>query len=710
MLHVATLSVVVQVDPFGDNGVRIRQAVTGTSIVDPPFQALVSPPPPSSGPVEVGRQSLVNGNIRVDVASDTGYVTVSSISPPALLLTQTSLFFGPPAPASRPNMFRVGVSFDSVAGERIYGLGEHKGGRLNMMPWAHNIQDSQYYPDSFGGDIFIPFYASSRGYSFVWNCPSYGTFSASPPNASSPGGVSWLSNATANADFWIGTAPTGADPAASPFAPLLAAYAAAVGSAPSLVPDWALRFIQSKNRYRRADDVVRVARGHAARGIPLGVVVVDYMHWANWGDFSFDPRCFPDPAAMVASLREVGAEVMVSVWPVVTPQGAWYPAFATAAPPMLLTNLSGVPTPLESWAGEMYFTDPLNPAAAKMYFDAFMQGYGRFGIRAAWLDASEPERAAADNFGQFRMAGAAHTDTEVGEAWVRAHTAAIADGMRRAGHAADDYFILTRSAWAGSWRSGAAVWSGDTRPTWKDLRDAVGSAQQMALSGQVLWTSDMCGYLGGGPADAPFRELCLRWIQFGAFCPLMRLHGCRDGGPPADVCGPTNGDNELWTLFAADPAAYATAVRMVLLRDSLVAYVRDAHAAATSAAATPMVRPMFFAFPGDAAAAAAEAEDQFMLGPDWLVAPVLAAGATSRSVYLPKLPQGAQWVYWWNGTAVGGGGARVEWPLAAGGADFPLFYRDPAVAMPAPPPPPRSVEEILRLAAAADAAERAERR
>jgi hypothetical protein len=70
-----------------------------------------------------------------------------------------------------------------------------------------------------------------------------------------------------------------------------------------------------------------------------------------------------------------------------------------------------------------------------------------------------------------------------------------------------------------------------------------------------------------------------------------------------------------------------------------------------------------------------------VFGPDWLVAPVTAAGAASRSVYLPALQPNQTWVYYFNLSAVGQGGARVE--VATPITEFPLF-----VIRELPPPPP----------------------
>ena len=98
--------------------------------------------------------------------------------------------------------------------------------------------------------------------------------------------------------------------------------------------------------------------------------------------------------------------------------------------------------------------------------------------------------------------------------------------------------------------------------------------QGVGLSGIPLWTTDIGGYGGGDPSDPSFQQLIVRWFQFGAFCPLFRLHGHRGGGPPANQCGPTNGDNEVWNL--ATKADHYDAITAVMhLRESLRPYVEE---------------------------------------------------------------------------------------------------------------------------------------
>lgn len=157
----------------------------------------------------------------------------------------------------------------------------------------------------------------------------------------------------------------------------------------------------------------------------------------------------------------------------------------------------------------------------------------------------------------------------------------------------------------------------------------------------------------------------------GAFCPLFRLHGHRGGPhPPPNQCGGTNGDNEVWNL-AKDNTHYTGITRVMHLRENLREYVAEINEI-TVATGLPMLRPMFLEWPDDAGCAGADVEDQFMFGPRWLVAPVTAYKAASRSVYLPKLPAGQDWIHFFTLKSHGGGGARAVVPAPVD--EFPLFY------------------------------------
>jgi len=162
----------------------------------------------------------------------------------------------------------------------------------------------------------------------------------------------------------------------------------------------------------------------------------------------------------------------------------------------------------------------------------------------------------------------------------------------------------------------------------------------MAMSGVYWWTTDIGGYNGGNIQDPVFQELIVRWFQFGAFCPLFRLHGHRQPeDPPSQTCGGSGGKNEIWEFGMP---AYNAITKVIYLREQLRGYVMQ-HMKLAASAGIPVLRPLFFEFPHDPMSFSAE--DQFMFGPDWLVAPVLVYKATTREVYLPPLPDSQVWVH-----------------------------------------------------------------
>lgn len=267
---------VVQLDPWASDSIRVRIAPTGRSIWDPPLRGLLPTPPtlltPSYGD---GSTSLTNGNLRVDVDPTTGFLTATRVSDGTLLLKQTALAFGTPdVPFTRDGSVSASVAFAGTAGERVYGLGEHRTGVVNQMPFTKRFADSQDYAKSGGSDAMIPFYASSLGYGFLWNNAAYGSASLSET------AIEWFANATLGVDIWLTTTSAGFNPASgrSPFADILSNYVDAVGHA-SRMPFYSTGFIQCKDRYRNQSQLLDVARGYVERQLPISVIVIDWMHW-----------------------------------------------------------------------------------------------------------------------------------------------------------------------------------------------------------------------------------------------------------------------------------------------------------------------------------------------------------------------------------------------------------------------------------------------
>jgi alpha-D-xyloside xylohydrolase len=192
---------------------------------------------------------------------------------------------------------------------------------------------------------------------------------------------------------------------------------------------------------------------------------------------------------------------------------------------------------------------------------------------------------------------------------------------------------LARSAFSGCQRYGVTVWSGDIGYDYEALRKQITAGLSAAMSGLPFWTTDIGGFTGGDPNNEDYRQLYVRWFQYGAFCPMLRVHGSRGVVCFEDlIVGRSRGENELWSF---GPDAERMMLKYLKLRYRLLPYIYSA-AYETACDGIPMMRPLVMEFGKDCEGI----EDQYMFGPALLVCPVLEANACSRRVYLPS---GTDW-------------------------------------------------------------------
>src|SRR6266702_2733479 len=647
-LEVVVRHEVLRIEPWGDDSLRVR--VGQHDILDDLPGALVPPKPGQAvvtvdgdtGRISNGALTAIVEQTTVDSGPDSLIRFVRTSSGAELLAEQRAHFWWPGARlfVSAGNGYgRHEQRFRAYPGERLYGLGQHGHGRLDQKGLVLDLVQRN-------GEVSIPFLVSSRGYGLLWNMPGVGRVELVE------NGTRWVADSARQIDYWITAGDTPAD--------ILTHYADATGH-PPMLPEWASGFWQSKLRYRDAAELLAVAREHHRRGLPMSVIVADFFHWTHLGDWRFDPAEWPDPEGMVAELDSLGVKLMVSVWPTVNPMSENYPIMHERG--LLVGTEQGVA--LHSlWQDKGFpvempvaFYDPTDPAAREFIWSAVKRNYFDKGISVWWLDGCEPELRPGHPHNLRFHAG---PGAEVVNMYPMAHARAFHDGMLAEGD--DEVVLLIRPAWAGSQRYGAALWSGDIPATWASLRDQVRAGLNVAMSGIPWWTTDIGGFHGGDPDSPEYRELVVRWFQYGAFCPLFRLHGFRE---PRAAFGPdmTGGPNEVWS-YGDD--AYPLIAEVLRLRERLRPYLMAQMRVAHERGVPPM-RPMFVDFPVDPVAW--EVEDQFLLGPDLLVAPVLRAGARHRAVYLPA---GSDWVHAWHGdTHAGGETVDVDAPLS----NIPVFVR-----------------------------------
>ncbi|EMR67620.1 putative glycoside hydrolase family 31 protein [Eutypa lata UCREL1] len=494
--------------------------------------------------------------------------------------------------------------------ERIYGMGQYQQPFLNLK--GTDVELAQR-----NSQASIPFAVSSRGYGFLWNNPAVGR-AVFGRNL-----TTFEAYSTRVLDYWIvlGDAP----------AEIVRAYTDVVGKAPEM-PEYGLGFWQCKLRYQTQEEVLEVAREHKTkRGLPMDVIVVDYFHWPYEGEWKFDPTFWPDPDAMIAELKSLGIELMVSIWPTVDRRSENYAEMLEKG--LLIRQDRGWRNMMEGDGNCVHF-DATNPAARKYVWEKAKRHYFDKGVRIFWLDEAEPEYTHYD-FDNYRYHGG--PDLMIGNVFPAQYSRGFYEGQRAAGQ--DKVVNLVRCCWAGSQKYGALLWSGDIASSWSSLRSQVAAGLNAGLAGIAWWTTDIGGFHGGDPRDPGFRELFTRWFQWGAWCPVFRLHGDREPKQPRH--GTTGGSyclsgaaNEVWSY---GDEIYGICKTYLLLREKLRDYVRsvmdEAHVHGD-----PVIRPLFYEFPTEKAMWAIE--DQYMFGSKYLVAPILKAGQRDRKVVLPG---GANW-------------------------------------------------------------------
>ena len=661
----------IRIDAWGPDGLRVR-ATVAQGFRDEALSALLAEAR-CRGQVTTGPDSarIENGRLACEVfivnthgepKQELNLRFEDRRTGKELLAEQRPHFAWPPPrhfKADSAETWQIEATFRAHDDERFWGLGQRQHGLFDqkgcVLPM---LQDN--------AEVNIPFALSSRGYGFLWNNPAIGRIELGRSL------TRWRAECAHQLDYWV--------TAGSP-AEIMRGYADVTGHAPPF-PAWAAGFWQSRLRYRNQEELLAVAREHKRRGLPMACIVIDFFHWTRHGDWKFDPVAWPDPAAMVRELRDLGIEVMVSVWPTVNLNSENAPTMLQEG--WLIRADRGVPTfkiQLDTDTGALYkvplaFYDSTNPDARAFVFDVVRRNYMQYGIRAFWLDACEPEcRPTHPEVMRLHLGGG----MELLNAYPFFHQRGFWEGMQAVGES--EPMFLCRSAWAGSQRYGALVWSGDIRSSFESFRAQIRAGLNIGLSGVGWWTTDIGGFYEGNGEDPEFRELLVRWFQWGAFCPVFRLHGFRIPNDvarlkdkPAKPYGKdsvlvftdTGGDNEVWSW---GEEIYAILCRYLALRERLRPYVMGLMRAYSETGAPPM-RPLLFEFPDDPTAAAVE--DCHMFGPDLLVAPVQHYRAREREVYLPA---GASWTCAWTGQGFAGG-QRVTVPAPL--ERIPLFLRDGA--------------------------------
>jgi alpha-D-xyloside xylohydrolase len=532
--------------------------------------------------------------------------------------------------------YQITARFVAQDEEKIFGMGQYQQKQLNMKGCLLELAQRN-------SQVSVPFYISSIGYGFLWNNPAVGQVMFAQ------NGTEWVAKSTKELDYLVIAGSTPKE--------IEENYMSLTGKAP-MMPEYGMGFWQCKLRYRTQEELLTVARKYKELGVPLDVIVADFFHWTNQGEFQFDPKYWPDVPAMCKELDEMGVKLMVSVWPTADHTSMYYQEMLEKG--YLVRTEEGVRVTMLCGGNEV-FIDMTNPDARAFVWDKILKNYYQNGAKLFWLDVAEPEYTTYE-FENYRYQIGSVLET--GNIYPKYYLQGFYDGMTKEGDTMP--ISLIRSAWAGSAKYGALVWSGDIVSSFECFNRQVRAGLSMAIAGIPWWTTDIGGFHGANGDDPSFRELLIRWLEYGCFCPVMRFHGNRNpqvGWGEGAAFG-SGSPNEIWSF---GDEVFEIAKSYILLRERLRDYIRE-QMEKTHEEGTPIMRPLFYDCPDDAKAW--NVDDEYFFGPDLLVAPILEENGRRRKVYLPE---GGRYTDVWSGKSYNGGSViLVEAPIER----IPVFARE----------------------------------
>jgi alpha-D-xyloside xylohydrolase len=486
-------------------------------------------------------------------------------------------------------------------GEALWGLGE----RFDSLNIRGRTMET-WIADAWGGGnrsyICAPFLISSAGYGLFFNCT---------------GKVKFDCGATSTNELRIEVPEGGLDVFVFHGTPreILAEYTKLVGR-PELVPDWVFEPWISRNSYLSEYDVDRVIDRMETNGLKAGAVVLEA--WAeSLQNFRFDQGRYPKPREWIEKLHQRGYHVVCWETPSLWDSASIYAQARTNN--FLVRNADGSELRVD-WLENAVKMDFRN-ADARDWWKRLQEPLIAMGVDGFKTDGGErmPDpwfHNLHPYYYQRAVLDAFQAEGKLGMTFARSGTAPCAGN--------------------------STFWGGDESSSWNDFPRVVRAGLSAALSGFPYWGHDIGGYSGTPP-----KNLYIRWLELGAFSPIMQLHGTT----PRE---PWYYDDETMRI-----AKYYFDLRWAL-QDYLLAAAKRAREDGV-----PMWRPLLYVFPDDPATY--NIDDEFVLGDDLLVAPVLTEFG-ERTVYLPR----GEWVNVWTKEKVTGPKTFTVRPKLA---EIPVFAR-----------------------------------
>jgi len=597
----------IEVQFYGPATVRVLKSPVGKAFTK---ESLTVVEKPQATKFTVNQQgdviSLKSEKMKVDVDVKSGKISYSTLAGAPLLSEKESGATFTDFNDAGSKTYSINQLFSLDKDEAIYGLGQQQRGKLSLRNAKLNMVQGNT-------DDYVPFLVSTKGYGLFWDNYSPTVFEDKPESTSFRSDV----GDCIDYYFMLGGNIDGS----------IAGMRKLTGQAP-MFPLWTFGYWQSKERYKSQNELVGIVNKYREIGVPLDGIIQDWQYWGNnylWNAMEFLNTDFPNPKKMVEDIHNQNAHLIISIWSSFGPQTKQY---REMQPKGMLLNFGTWPqSGLDSWPPNREYPsgvqpyDPYNPEARDIYWKHLNKGLFSVGIDGWWMDSSEPDHLdfrpsdfdLKTYLGSFRKVRNAFPLMTVGG--VAEHQRATSSDKR--------VFILTRSAFAGQQRYGANTWSGDVNSSWQSLRNQIPAGLNFSMSAIPYWNTDIGGFFANaynrgwseGAKNPSFQELYVRWLQFGAFTPMMRSHG-------------TDIPREIYNFGKKGETIYDAIAKTINLRYSLLPYIYSTAWSVTNGQSTIM-RALVMDFNDKNVV---DMNNEYMFGKSILVAPVVNAQYTPETI------------------------------------------------------------------------------
>ena len=506
---------------------------------------------------------------------------------------------------------RAKANFQLGPDEPIYGIGLMENYKMNQRGEHRRMMQSNL-------EDFQNIFQSLKGYALYWDNYSPTQLDDTPQD-----GLTLDSEVADGIDYYFMYGKT-ADGNVALIRQLS-------GDVPML-PLWSYGFWQSRERYQSQEELTEVVDRYRSTGVPLDGIIMDWQYWDTnylWNAMEFLNPKFPFPQQMIDHVHSKNVHFAISIWQSFGPQTKPYRQLKEKD---LLFDFetwpsSGAPgwPPRKDYPSGVRVYKPYTEEARDIYWQNLRRLFD-LGCDVWWMDSTDPDHSDYKESDLDVTALGSTSFRKLRNAFPLECVRGVYENQRKTTDQ-KRAMILTRSGFAGQQRFAANVWTGDVRSDWPTLRNQIPMLLNYSLTGNPHCNTDIGGFFSGaynrsygdcasGAQNPQFQELYVRWMQFGAFCPMMRSHG-------------TETYRELYYYGKTGEPVYDALLDAIKLRYRLLPYIYSTAWDVTKNRGTFM-RALWMDYANDAKTH--DMKDEFLFGRNLLVAPIVDAQYTQEKV------------------------------------------------------------------------------